>query len=375
MGSREVEAKSILRKHKKIDSWFLTGYGMNLYRGCRHNCVYCDGRNEKYQVDGEFGEDVVVKVNAINLLERELDRKRKRTPFQKGYIGVGGGVGDSYQPAEKKYELTRKTLKLLYKNNFPVHILTKSTLVQRDIDILKQINKKTSAIVSFSFSSVDDQISAIFEPCVPPPSERLKTIKMLKEEGISCGMYLMPVIPFITDKREKIEASIQKACEAGVDFIIFGGMTLKDGRQKDYYFDVLKKYYPNLIVNYYNIFRGDKWGSAIKSYYDSINLTFNVIASAYKVPMRIPLSLFKNQISENDLVVVLLEHIDYLLKMKGNKSPFGYAAYSISQIKTPLSDLEFDLRKIKGVGKMTERIIKEILKTGTSSYYEKLSKL
>ena len=92
---REVEAKSILRKQKKIESWFLTSYGMNLYRGCKHNCVYCDGRAEKYQVDGEFGEDVAVKVNAINLLQRELDPKRKKTPFKKGYMGVGGGVGDS----------------------------------------------------------------------------------------------------------------------------------------------------------------------------------------------------------------------------------------------------------------------------------------
>ena len=90
---KEVEAKSILRKQKKIESWFLISYGMNLYRGCQHNCVYCDGRAEKYQVDGEFGEDVVVKINAINLLQRELDPKRKRTPFKKGYIGVG--VGDS----------------------------------------------------------------------------------------------------------------------------------------------------------------------------------------------------------------------------------------------------------------------------------------
>ena len=92
---REIEAKSILRKNKKIESWFLTYYGMNLYRGCQHNCVYCDGRAEKYQVDGEFGSDVVVKVNAIDLLCRELDPRRKRTPFRRGYVGVGGGVGDS----------------------------------------------------------------------------------------------------------------------------------------------------------------------------------------------------------------------------------------------------------------------------------------
>jgi len=370
---REIEAKSILRKNKKIESWFLTSYGMNLYRGCMHNCVYCDGRAEKYQVDGEFGSDVVVKVNAIDLLSRELDPRRKRTPFKKGYVGVGGGVGDSYQPVEKKYELTRKTLQLLYDRGFPVHVLTKSTLVKRDIDIIRKINEKTRAIVSFSFSSADDDISAIFEPGVPPPSERLDTIKMFKDEGISCGMYLMPVIPFITDTKEKMEETVSKACEVGIDFIIFGGMTLKEGRQKDYFFSVLNKCFPKLIVDYEGIYKGDRWGSPSGSYYSSINLMFNSIAKNYKMPTRIPLDLYKDILSENDLVVVLLEHIDYFLKMKGGKSPFGYAAYSISQLKEPLSAMKGDLKKIKGVGSVTERIVREILETGSCSYYEKLS--
>src|SRR4030066_1759735 len=159
---REVEAKSILRKHKRMDSWFISCYGMNLYRGCTHSCVYCDGRAEGYYVDGEFGKDVTVKVNAIEILRRELDPTRKRVPFKRSFILVGGGVGDSYQPIEKKYQLTRKTLELMYEYNFPVHMLTKSTLIERDIDILKEINKQSRAIVSFSFSSVDDRISAVF---------------------------------------------------------------------------------------------------------------------------------------------------------------------------------------------------------------------
>ncbi len=87
MSIKETEAKSILRKHKKIDSWFLSRYGMNLYRGGTHNCVYCDGRAEGYYVEGEFGKDVVVKVNAIEILKQELDPKRKRTPFKRAPSG------------------------------------------------------------------------------------------------------------------------------------------------------------------------------------------------------------------------------------------------------------------------------------------------
>jgi DNA repair photolyase len=118
---------------------------------------------------------------------------------------LGGGVGDSYQPIDKKYQLTRKTLQLLCEYRWPVHILTKSTLVERDLDIIKRINQQNRVVVSFSFSSTNDEVSAILEPNVPPPSERLKTLAAFKREGVACGMFLLPVIPYITDTPEMIE--------------------------------------------------------------------------------------------------------------------------------------------------------------------------
>jgi DNA repair photolyase len=368
----EVEAKSILRKHKKIDSWFISHYGMNLYRGCTHNCVYCDGRSEGYYVEGQFGRDVAVKVNAAEVLRRELDPKRKRTPFKRSFIMVGGGISDSYQPIEKKYKLTRRALEVVYEYNFPVHMLTKSTLIERDIDILKEINERSRAIISFSFSSVDDGISAVFEPGVPPPSKRLETIKRFKDAGIACGMFLLPVIPFVTDTPELIEDAVGKASEVGIDFIIFGGMTLKEGRQKDYFLNATKERYPDIAARYRNIYSYSKWGEPSKEYSDAINLAFNAIAKKYRVPMRIPPTLYRDILSENDRVVVMLEHIDYLLKMQGAKSSLGYAAYSISQVKEPLSKMKGELRKIKGVGDKTEGIILDILDKGTSDYYEQL---
>jgi DNA repair photolyase len=368
---KEIQAKSILRKQKKIESWFICRYGMNLYRGCSHNCVYCDGRSEKYQVEGKFGEDVVVKINALELLKRELDEKRKSI-IKSGYVMVGGGVGDSYQPIEKKYKLTQQTLQFLYEKNYSVHILTKSTLVERDIELIKKINKKSKAIVSFSFSSADDKISTIFEPGVPPPSERLKTISRLKNEGIPTGMFLLPVIPFITDLPSVMSETIKKAHDAGVDFIVFGGMTLKEGGQMQYFYNVLKKYYPDLLVDYSNIYKGSKWGNAVDDYYKSTNILFSSIVKNYKIPKRIPPELFRDILTENDLVIVILEHIDYLLKIKGFRSPYGYAAYMISKLTIPLSKMKGDIRKIKGVGEKTEKLILEILETKTSSYYENL---
>jgi len=369
---KEIEAKSILRKHKKMDSWFISQYGMNFYRGCMHNCVYCDGRSEGYFVEGEFGEDIAVKVNAIDILRRELDAKRKRIPLKPCYIMVGGGVGDSYQPAEKKYELTRNALRLMFEKNLPVSMLTKSTLIERDIDIFKEINRKSGAIVSFSFSSVDDKISAISEPGVPPPSQRLKTLALFKKEGIACGMFLMPVIPFITDSVEMMKQSVKKASEIGVDFIIFSGMTLKEGKQREYFYRTLEQYYPELLTEYKNIYAENKWGQATGAYYDSLNFMFRSIAKQYKVPLRIPAKLYANILNENDLVMVMLEQIDYLLKLEGKKSPYSFAAYSISQLKDPLSGMKKELRKLKGVGKVTEQIILDILETGNSAYYDKL---
>lgn len=364
----------MLRKQKRIDSWFLSSYGINLYRGCMHNCVYCDGRDEKYQVEGEFGRDISIKTNAIELLQRELSPERKRKPFENGFFFVCGGVSDSYQPFEKKRELTRRTLELLYRYNHPVHILTKSTLVERDMDLLRQINEQTKALVSFSFSCVDDRTGKLLEPGVPPPGKRLETIQRFKEAGFTCGMYLMPVVPLITDTRDMIEESIQKAKEVGVDFIIFGGMTLKPGRQKDYFMNFLKEHFPQYVEEYGKIYSSENpWGAPDPHYSNSINRNFDQIASKYGIPKRIPSRIFAPFVSAKELVMIILEQLDYLVQLKGQKSPYGYAAYSIAKLKDPIEKLTYDeLLRIKGVGPVTAKLIQEVVRTGRCKYYESL---
>lgn len=372
MNISQITAKTILRKQKKIDSWFGTSYGMNLYRGCSHNCLYCDGRDEKYRVEGDFSKDITLKINASEILEKEILKLKSRDKKLSGFIMLGGGVNDSYQPAEKEFRLTRSALELIERHNLPVHLLTKSTLIKRDYDLLKSINSNSKVIASFSFSTIDKKISDVYEPGSPPPSERLKIIEELKLRGISCGMYLMPVIPFVSDTPEKIYDSVRAAKNFGADFIVFGGMTLKPGRQKEYFYSNVAEHSPELLINYDIIYGDEKWGNASGDYYRHINSIFLEIAENFKIPIRIPPNLFNPVVNDNDRVIIILEHLDYLQRMKGSKSPYGYAAFEISKIKEPLMDLRDSLGNIKGVGKTTERIIKDILFSGSSVYYEKM---
>lgn len=372
MTLHETTAKSLLRKHKRIDSWFISHYGFNIYRGCEHDCVYCDGRSERYYVEGVFGREVHVKTNAPELLDKELDPARKRKPLKKGFILPGGGVGDSYQPAEEKYQLTRKVLQVIKKYVFPVHILTKSTLVERDFDLLQDIQQQSKTLMSFSLSSVDEKTASVFEPGLPPPMQRLETLARAKQEGLPAGVFLLPVIPFITDTPEHLYETISAIKEAGADYVVFGGMTLKEGKQKDHFMNVLQKNYPNLITEYEIIYPDNKWGNVHPSYYHALNELFNSLIKQFEIPKRIPAHLFRDYLNINDLVTVILDQIDHLLKAKGQKSPYGYAAYSISQLEEPLGLHRNRLKTLKGVGPVTERIIHEIMNTGTSRYYEKL---
>jgi len=368
---REVQAKSILRKYKKIDSWFVTRYGMNLYRGCQHNCAYCDGRAERYQIAGEFGTHIEVKTTAVSILQRELDPHRKRKPLKRCFMTLGGGVADAYQPAERKYRLARSVLELLSQLDFPVHILTKSTLILRDIDLLKKIQAQTQAVISFSFSTVDDELSRIFEPGVPAPSERLQAIKVLKQSGFACGMFLLPVIPMLTDRLYLLEAAVRAAADAGVDFVLFGGMTLRPGRQKDYFLHILKQQFPEQYPKYESLYPDNPWGTVQKEYSDNLHQTLFALLKKYRIPLRMPPNLFSRFLDHNDRLVVILEQLDYLLNLRGRSSPYGYAAYSISRLKEPISTLD-NPESLRGVGPVTGRLIREILETGSSKLYHKL---
>lgn len=218
--------------------------GMNLYRGCTHSCIYCDSRSACYHMDHAF-EDIEVKQNALELLEDALKRKRRRC-----MIGTGA-MTDPYIPLEHKLQYVRKSLLLAEKYGFGFTLITKSTRVLRDLDILKRINEKTKCVVQMTLTTYDEQLCQKLEPNVSTTRERLEALKILQQEGIPTVVWLCPLLPFINDTEENLRGILSYCMEAHVYGIInFGmGMTLRDGN-REYFYKQLERLFPGLKEKY-----------------------------------------------------------------------------------------------------------------------------
>ena len=240
MRIREIEAKTLLARVREPDTWFGLTYSMNLYRGCAHQCIYCDTRSACYEIE-DFDHEVLVKQNALDLLEKELRGKRA-----KGTIGLGS-MNDPYQPVEAERRLTRGALERIARYGFPVHVLTKSDLVLRDLALLTEI---PHAVVSLTVTTADDALAVLVEPFAPPPSARLRALRTLAEAGIETRIALMPVLPFIEDSEENVRAIVEAARACRVTAIVASfGMTLRD-RGRDYYYRKLDLHFPDLRERY-----------------------------------------------------------------------------------------------------------------------------
>ena len=252
-----IKAKTILSKVSYGDAWYGVDYNMNLYRGCSHGCIYCDSRSNCYKI--ENFDTVRAKENAIMLLEKELASKKT-----KGIIGLGS-MSDTYNPKEENLELTRKALQLISKYNYGVSIDTKSDLILRDLDILKEINSKNNLIVKFTITTADDELSQIIEPRVCPSSKRFDAIKKLSNSGIFVGIMMNPVLPFITDTEENIKEIVRLAHENGAKFIhTYMSVTLREN-QRDYYYEQLDKHFGDLKFKYIRKYGGKYYCSVPKA--------------------------------------------------------------------------------------------------------------
>ncbi|HOV14412.1 MAG TPA: hypothetical protein PK771_09025, partial [Spirochaetota bacterium] len=186
--------------------------------------------------------------------------------------------------------------------------------------------------------------------------------------------FLMPVLPYITDTPEMIKKTLSDCKEVAIDYVIFGGLTLKPGIQREYYLNSIKNYFPHLVSTYENLYKDSSiYGEQDYKYSNMVNNIFNKIATELKIPKRIPAYIFKNIVNKNDLVIIILEQLSYLLNLSGKKNNYSYAAYNLSKLTTDISFLsDEELLKIGGVGDFTLKIIREIIQTGESPYYNSL---
>jgi DNA repair photolyase len=241
-----VKAKGIISGNNKFQ-------GMNIYRGCSHGCIYCDSRSKCYQFTHAF-EDIEVKENAPELLERALKSKR-----QKCMIGTGA-MSDPYMHCEEKLELTRRCLEIINRYEFGASVLTKSDRVLRDIDLLDEINQKTKAVVQMTLTTYDDKLCSILEPNVCNTKRRIDVLEEMQKRGIPTYVWMTPILPYINDNEENVQSILEECVRVGVKGIICYdmGLTLREG-DREYYYQALDKHFPGMkeryIKNYGNAYQ------------------------------------------------------------------------------------------------------------------------
>ena len=228
------------------DDFFQADWNMNLYRGCCHGCIYCDTRSVCYRVE-DF-EHVQPKQNALHILEEEL-RSKRRT----GLVSMGA-MSDPYNPLEKTLCLTRGALELLRRYRFGASFTTKSALCARDAELLAAIARHAPVLAQITITCAEDDLCRRIEPNVSPSSERFEALRALSAAGVYAGVWLNPVLPFLTDTPENILGVVQKSAEAGAKFVVcFFGMTLRTGN-REYYFDALERDFPGVRQKYLTTF-------------------------------------------------------------------------------------------------------------------------
>ncbi|RLG88776.1 MAG: radical SAM protein [Thermoprotei archaeon] len=276
-----VKVKSVLNKHRKRDEWFLDDYSLNPYYGCNFGCLYCYIRGGKYGRD-----ELAVKVNAPTLLEKELAKYVKLGEY--GFIALSSATEPWMLGIENRYEITRACLNIILKYKFPVHCLTKSTLILRDLDILSRVNEEAivpqdlrskvndGVLVTFSFSTLNEDLARLFEPRAPTPKERINALMKIRDEGFKVGAAFIPILPFITDN--ELEDMVKLIKELNLNYVFFSPLTLS-GKCKELFLSVVRSKFPELYGKYVSLYRYG--ASPAKWYRDRFYLSVKELLHRY----------------------------------------------------------------------------------------------
>ena len=254
----EVRAKSVLNR-VSAESWFFN-WTVNPYRGCGHRCVYCFARKTHTYLDFDAGLDfdtrIVVKVNAPEVLRREL----ARPSWRREMVAMGTNV-DCYQRAEGRYRLMPGIITALAESGTPLSILTKGTLMLRDLPLLQAAARDVDVSLSMSIGFTDEALWRSVEAGTPSPARRLEAVRALADAGLGCSVLMAPILPYLTDSPEQLRAAVSAIAKAGARSVMPIVLHLRPGA-REWYASWLKATHPELVPRYRALYRKGSYAPA-----------------------------------------------------------------------------------------------------------------
>ncbi|MGA0569013.1 Rv2578c family radical SAM protein [Rathayibacter sp. KR2-224] len=244
----EVLAKSALNKVPGGGGSMPFGWTINPYRGCQHACLYCFARPTHRYLDLNMGTDfdreIIVKVNVAEVLRKEL----AKPSWGRHPVALGTNT-DPYQRAEGRYRLMPGIIQALADSGTPLSILTKGTLLRRDLDLLADAATRVPVDLAMSIAVYDDELQKSVEPGTPSTKARLETVRAVREHGLQCSVFMMPILPYLTDSRAQLDAALAAAKDAGASSVLYTALHLKPG-VKEWYMMWLEREHPELVPKY-----------------------------------------------------------------------------------------------------------------------------
>ena len=254
----EVLSKSALNKVPP-SSTMPFEWTVNPYRGCSHACVYCFARKSHTYLDFDPGVDfdsqVVVKVNVAQVLRKELFK----ASWQHHHVALGTNT-DPYQRAEGRYQLMPGIIRALADSGTPFSILTKGTLLARDIPVLREAGRQVSVGMGISLALLDEALAQTLEPGTPSPKARLSLISKLRDAGLPCGVMAMPILPWLTDSEEALDTLFAALAKAGATGVSAGALYLRPGT-REWFMQWLAREHPSLVGRYQRLYGSGAYAS------------------------------------------------------------------------------------------------------------------
>ena len=358
--------QTILNKHKRPDHWFWTRYTAYPYKGCQHRCVFCYCRERRYcpfeEVD-DFGYVIQVKENAPELLRRALSR----APVD--VVGTG-----DYQAAERKFELSRRMLEVCLELGFPVFVLERSPLVLRDLQLLREIQERSTALVAFSIISTPDSPYYArvveMEALAPSIEKRFAAMQQIARSGILTGTCMMPILPDLCDSDENLENVVRWTVDHGGKFVLAGGLTLAD-QQREYFFDVLADQFPDLLDRYQMLYPPQSYGP-VRSDWQSLALRVKELCEKCGISDRIPRPIIAgDKRALNKRVVETLANQCYCMELAGEPKhrvwAYRKAAWAIEDTQQDLGLIyrsmgRKGLESIENVGPKLAQVVEALIR-------------